>query len=205
MKRSTSIGLYAAVFAVTVGILGINGLGFTPSGIAQTASTNMEGYPILGHITLVAKDASGNVKSYLQTDNTVTQIGENCVVRHLFDNPTTSSQTWNAGNCNSNNNFKGIGIGSGTAAATDAQTALVTEVLRAGATSFSLTAAGSGAGAHAVLAKTFTGTTQTIAEAGVFDANSTGTGNMLARQTFTGIPLSASDSLTINWDIKFGP
>jgi hypothetical protein len=200
MKRYTTIGLFAAVFAVAVGMVGINGLGLTPFGNAQTSSTNMESYPVLGHITAIAKDANGNVKSYLQTDNIVTQVGENCVVSKVFNNPKSGTTD----GCTSTTNFRAIAIGTGTAAATDAQTALTTEALRAGATTFTITAAGSGAGAHAVLAKTFTGTTQTIAEAGVFDANVTG-GNMLARQTFTGIPLAASDSLTINWDIKFGP
>ncbi len=200
MKRNTTLGLFTAVFAVTVGMIGINGLGFTPFGNAQTASTNMEAYPILGHITLVHKDANGNIKSYLQTDNVVTQKGENCVVSRMFNNPASGT----ADTCASPANFRGIAIGSGSAAATDAQTALTTEVLRNGATTFTITVAGSGAGAHAVLAKTFTGTTQTITEAGVFDNNATA-GNMLARQTFTGIPLAATDSLTINWDIKFGP
>jgi len=203
MNRNTTVGLFAAVFAVTVGMVGVNGLGFIPFGSAQTATTNVEGYPILGHVTLVAKDADGNIKSYLQTDNVVTQIGENCVVKSVFDRTGTSSVSW-AAPCPGTTNFKGIAIGSSSTAASDANTALGTEVLRAGATSFSLTAAGSGAGAHAVMAKTFTGTTQTIAEAGVFDNNATG-GNMLARQTFTGIPLQSTDSLTINWDIKFGP
>ena len=195
--------LIATVVILTAGIALVQGISL-PKDVAQSTSIATATYPILGHITLTVKDANGNIKDYVQTDNTVTQIGENCIVKRMFDNP---GNTVTGVQCTTNNNFKAIAIGTGTATAADSQTALQgTESSRSGVSTFSLSPAGSLAGSHAVLSKTFTGITATIAESGVFNTNGTGSGgDMLARQTFTGVSLTSSDSLTVNWDLKFGP
>lgn len=199
MKPILVGGLIAIVIALTTGIVLAQGM-VLPKDAVQSTSIATATYPVLGHITLVVKDVNGNIKNYMQTDNTVTQVGEDCIVKRVM---TTTGSTLSQ--CASSGAFTAIAIGTGTAAAADSQTALQgTESSRSGVSSFSITAAGSGAGAHAVISKQFTGITATIAESGVFDNNSTG-GNMLARQTFTGVPLASSDSLTVNWDLKFGP
>lgn len=88
----------------------------------------------------------------------------------------------------------GWGTGAGTAAATD--TTLFTEDNdgRATATLSQQTTTVTGDTYQAVGTITSTGT-KTITNAGLFDAATEGTGNMLVKGDFTGIPLVSGDSI----------
>ncbi len=64
-----------------------------------------------------------------------------------------------------------------------------------------------GAGSKAVVTASavFTAAgTSTVDESGIFDSIVGGNDNMLARQVFTGIPLTAGDKLTVEWEITIG-
>lgn len=80
MNRNSSIALFGAVFVVAVGLMGANGVFSMSSGIIGTSGTNYHENAgnLLGHVTLVAQDPSGNIKAYRQMDNVVTQVGRTC-------------------------------------------------------------------------------------------------------------------------------
>src|SRR5690348_17319726 len=72
MKRTTTYALFGAIFAITVGTLGVSHISATTFGLAASVpATNQDGMKLTGHITLVATDPNGNIKAYRQTDNIV--------------------------------------------------------------------------------------------------------------------------------------
>ncbi len=178
----------------------------------ETETSNALG--IMGHIEFVARDADGNIKQYVQTDNTIVNIGENCLAESLFDvattdgthactgtGPTTGSNGHNADGFT----FLAIGTNGGATAENDDNVAMDTQSgARIQETAAGVTdSTGTGStSAQVVLSEVFTPGAVTIAEAGLFDASVSG--NMLARQVFTGIPLGASDQLTVQWTITLG-
>ena len=84
MKRY-KIALMAVAFAVTIGMLGANGLLATPFVIAKTATSTMNGdIPLKGHVTLVVNSPDGKIKAYRQMDNLVVNVGETCTGSRLF-------------------------------------------------------------------------------------------------------------------------
>lgn len=88
----------------------------------------------------------------------------------------------------------GWGTGAGTAAATDTQLFSEDNDGRATATLSQQTTTVTGDTYQAVGTITSTGT-KTITNAGLFDAATEGTGNMLVKGDFTGIPLLSGDSI----------
>lgn len=186
----------------------------TPLLLAQSEKTeNSNTFGIMGHVELVAHDADGNIKQYLQTDNIIVNNGEDCLAEAMF-NVTSSSCSGTGfhvgGQGPGDGGFTWLGIGTNATPAAEDDTALGAETGSrldendtGGAPSVtSSTGTGAGSVATVVLSEVFTPGAVTIAEAGLFDA-STG-GNMLARQQFTGIPLGASDQLTVQWTVTLG-
>lgn len=88
----------------------------------------------------------------------------------------------------------GWGTGAGTAAATDTTLFSEDNDGRATATLSQQTTTVAGDTYQAVGTITSTGT-KTITNAGLFDAATEGTGNMLVKGDFTGIPLLSGDSI----------
>jgi len=165
---------------------------------------------------VIAYDADGNIKSYLQSDNTIVDTGENCVAEVLFDVASVNATTACTGTGSSTgthgpnaNGFNFLAIGTNAAAVIVDQTQLVAEVesrLDAGATGTVTLTDSEGQGvtkATVTIVDTFTmGAGATIEEYGLFDA-STG-GNMFARQTPGPTILSTSDTLQVTWTIDVG-
>ena len=74
MNRNSSIALFGAVFAVSIGLMGANGVFSMPTGITTSGTNYHENAGnLLGHVTMVAQDPSGNIKAYRQMDNVVTK------------------------------------------------------------------------------------------------------------------------------------
>jgi len=187
----------------------------TPLLLAQAQETETSNaLGIMGHIEFVARDADGNIKQYIQTDNTIVNIGENCLAESLFDVATTDgthactgtgSHASGNGVADGGFTFLAIGLNTGATAEADNNVGMDSQqgarIQEASAGITDSTGTGS-TSAQVVLSEIFSPGAFTIAEAGLFDA-STG-GNMLARQVFTGIPLGASDQLTVQWTITLG-
>ncbi len=220
MKRQTSVAMYGIIFAATMALGMVSVSGFSQS--LFVASTDMKAVnqmDMMGHITLTATDQDGNILSYIQTDNIIVNVGENCVAESIFNVTTTGTDLCDGTGTQTGANNNGvadggftliaIGINNTAAAATDQALGNSTsEVSRQSANSTSVVSStGTGAGSKAVVTLTgiFTATgTPTIVESGIFDKAQAADENMLARQVFTGIPLTAGDKLTVEWEITIG-
>lgn len=95
--------------------------------------------------------------------------------------------------------YVGWGTGVGTTAATD--TTLFTEVLPrvSGTTSQQTTSTSNDT--YQVVATQTAGTSETITNAGVFDASTSG--NLFVKGDFTGIPLNNGDSIQFTFKVQF--
>ena len=214
------------IMKTTYALIGIIAAGLVGAGLASTSLTTplflapiqasyVETSPMTGHITVIAYDANGNIKSYIQSDNTIVNVGENCIAEVLFDLASANTTMLCAGGGSSAGGhgpnaqgFTFIGIGTSATGPTVDDTALGTEVETredAGAQpGITMTdAENQAAGAVVTIVDTFTmGSGATIEEYGLFDASSGG--NMFARQTPGGTTLSASDTLQVTWTINVG-
>jgi len=221
MKRQTSVAMFGILFAaaMTLGIVSISEFS-QPLFVASTDMKAENHMGMLGHITFTTTDQDGNILSYIQTDNVIVNVGENCVAESLFNVTTSSADQPCAGtgthtgldsNGVADGGFTYIEIGTGSTGlntANETNTALLASDTRIKANTTTV-APSSGTGSTAIVTLTgiFTAgvSAPTINESGVFDSlDGTGNNNMLARQTFTDIPLTEGDKLTVEWEIKIG-
>lgn len=108
MKRITSIVLFASIFAVAVGTLGLSGNSATL--MISAAAQTPEEVGMLGHVEYKLMDEFGDIKAYMQNDNVVVQDGKDCAAQNIF----TNSQG-QVGNCIADTAaFTFIGIGNGS-------------------------------------------------------------------------------------------
>lgn len=218
MNNSKNMGLYAAVIAVSVGVLGAYGFSISSSSLSNTSSVTSEGTPILGHVTAIVTDSSGHIKQYMQGDNAVQINAKDCVGRSLFGNIGSS---FSASVCSGalTGNFTKIAISSSGAGGTfgdnlDALTGEYTSfgLARTTASSESATwtdAPHSGSGTEVIQA-TFTNTdssSHVVGSAGLFNSTTAGgSGGMFSGQDLTGsgVTLNQNDAITIKWTISIG-
>lgn len=210
MKKVTSYA-YLGIILAAGGILSASIISNTISFGTQQINTSSAPVQVLGHITLTATDSNGNVKGFIQTDNEIKNRGENCVVETIFKVDGTGNATSSCGGTSagglSTDGFKWLAIGTGSGHLEQGANALSTQLgSRAIASTQTFTeSAGDGTGSKAtmLLTKQFTiNSTATVAESGILDASASG--NMFARQTFTGIALQSGDKLTVSWTITVG-
>jgi len=90
MKRTTSIVLFASIFAVAVGTLGLSGNSATSLMVAADPQSQ-DSMGMLGHVEYKLVDNSGNIKAYMQNDNIVVQGGEDCAAEYLFGDITLNT------------------------------------------------------------------------------------------------------------------
>ena len=105
MNRNTTYALFGVTFAIVAGMVGTN-LPLTQSlGLAEKQATSDSAViPMMGHVTYVLKDASGDIKSYRQTDNVVVNSGKNCVSKLIFGGGTSTRSFTGTGVCIGANN-----------------------------------------------------------------------------------------------------
>ena len=115
MKRNTTIVLFASIFAVAVGTLGLGGN--SAFLVASAVPQAQEDIGMLGHVEYKQLDEFGNIKAYLQQDNIVVVAGKDCASAHLFTDGTTK---FASSDCIDNPGFFSyIGIGNGTLVGAD--------------------------------------------------------------------------------------
>src|SRR6266850_5301696 len=86
MNHKSTTVLLGAVFAVTIGIMGLNGVFSIPSGIVTTTTDANAGVNLLGHVTVIVNGQDGEIKAYRQMDNIVTLVGRTCASASIFGN-----------------------------------------------------------------------------------------------------------------------
>jgi len=225
MKRQTTLAMYGIVFAAAMALGMVFVSGFSqPLFVASTTdakAANQMG--MFGHITLTATDPDGKITSYIQTDNIIVNVGENCVAESLF-NVTTSDATYQCSGQGTHG-----GVSGGTNILNGVADGGFTYIAIGNATGTNKEGAGNVTLAHEVniprekdtdpeisesndvnpaAVVTLTGVfiapadMTDIDESGIFDADEDG--NMLARKTFTTITLAQDDKLTVEWMITLG-
>ena len=190
------------VALVLLGIVAISSGGaYAVMQNTQAPTLQAESGHVLGHIQMVLTDADGNVKAYRQTDNLVVTEGRNTVSDLTFPIPAGG----NNGNA-TDNKFSWVGIGTGATA--PAAGDIGEQTLIAGCGRVQDAAVTGVSPGQATVDATFSGAqcAATVTES-VLSNSGTGAaanaGEILARQTFTGIAVAAADSLTVTWTITF--
>lgn len=135
----------------------------------------------VGKLTITITGENGQVKDEVVVDNLVVTAGKNFIASRMTG---TGSAV-----------MSHMAIGTGSTAAAAGDTALGAEVGRVALTSSSTS------GAVTTYVATFPAGTGTgaITEAGIFNANSSGT--MLCRTVFSVVNKGASDQMTVNWTV----
>lgn len=208
MQLQKSIGLYGAIIALSIGVLGVYGFQSFNLGESQTSSTNSEGSHIAGHVTMFVTGPDGRVTTYRQSDNIIVNQGADCANKALFA-PSSGITTTCAG---SPGTFNVLALGTGTNGNTRTDTALNAEtsstgLARATASTVNATAAPSGGTSKVSLSNTFTNTSGgsvTITEAGLFNSTNKNIDGMFAEEPVSpSIALNNNDALTVKWTISF--
>jgi hypothetical protein len=134
-----------------------------------------------GDLSVVLRDADGNVKQTVEITNLVVTAGLGYISSRMKDASATA--------------MSHMAVGTGATAAALGNTTLGTENARVALTSTTVT------GAQIVYVASFPAGTGTAAltEAGIFNDGTTGT--MLCRTVFSAINKGASDTLSITWTI----
>jgi hypothetical protein len=216
MKNNTSIAILGITLAIVGGMFAANASGLI--GLKSTDSKAQAGAYMTGHVETILRDADGNIKEYRQSDNLISNTGENCVLRLLFQGGATrgagTGTTVCTGTLTGQWDVIALGTG-GSTAVNGTQVGLVTEssatgLGRAAATTktwSNSTASSSTGSASITMARTFTNTsggTVTISESGLFNSTTISGSGMFARQTFSGIAVNNNDSLTVQWTVSVG-
>ena len=181
-------------FAVTVTILGGLTFGLASDIVKDSPNALKSGAMVLGHLTLTGYDENGNVIAYQQTDNTVTNLGDDCIAEAIF------IQTGGSSVCANENQFNTVHIGTATAGFTESSTVLGAYHINTGPASVVVNSATGTGGAATLLTANFIDVSATIAEASIQESSTTSS-DALALQSFPGIPLGANDDLTIQWTV----
>ena len=192
--RNITIFVMVGVFGFLLGSFGIYS-----SNTDNSLPT--ESVMAIGHIELVVKDADGNIKQYQQTDNLIVDIGFNTMADLIFPGIDLNNNS-------TDSKFNVLAIGTSSSSESEQDLGLISPV--GGCANATANVQGSGAfgpsfGAQVTLDALFEGVngcTGTFQEAAIY--NDLSDGEMLSRQTFTGITLATDDVLDIFWDIGLG-
>lgn len=209
MKNTITIVVVAAIIAIGAGFAGF---GFASNQPSPNQTAFVTSALMSGHMQLVVTDPDGQIKAYRQTDNAITNTGENCVAKMLFKGPTSTG----TGVCTGaiTQPFTYIALGTGTGSDTPVIADLVTEQVGSGltralgtATIVNATSSGTGSTGSSVatITKAFSpSATVVVTEAGLFNDTKTGTDGMFARKVFSAVTVNNLDTLTVTWTINIG-
>jgi len=198
--RNITIFVMVGVFGFLLGSFGI----ISPN---TDNSLKTDSVMALGHLELVLKDADGNIKQYMQTDNLIVNEGTNTMADLIFPGVDFNNNV-------TDTKFDVIGIGEGTTAAAESDVSLETLISGCSNQTAStgienLANLASNQGAEVVIFISFSGGSPfgcsgTITEA-ILQNDIAGKGEVLSHQVFSpGIILGDNDSLFVDWFIELG-
>ncbi len=210
-----------ALTAVMVVAIGLTGANFVGGSLESTEDISVakygtvEGSSIYGHVTIVHSDPEGNILSYVQTDNAVTNQGKDCAVEHIFSAAGGLANN-NCVAATANDNFDVIGLTNGQSFPFDANATSLNGVeltlnglaAVAGTVSGNAAAVGtdytaSTSGAIVDIANTFTSTADAQGVDGAILYNAAKDAAFAAKE-FTAVTLNTSDTLAVTWTITLG-
>lgn len=195
------IGYCNITIIVIVGVFGFLLGSFGINSSTNDISLQTDSVMAIGHLELVLKDADGNIKQYLQTDNLIVDQGLNTMIDLIFP-------TIDLNNNSTEGKFNVLGIGASPSAVSTSDTGLISPVSGcANATAFiSGFGASSPIGANVTLGVIFNATDGCVGtfQEAVIQNDLGSTGQALARQVFSSITLAGDDELDVTWDITLG-
>jgi len=198
LSKGTSLVMMSIV-AVAIG-----GTYFITEATHESSFTTQEDSGFMsGHLEVIVYDENGNIKAYRQSDNNIVEDGIEIMAKQIF----TSLLTTTGGGDGPVSHLQ-VGTG-GETAPLPAQTGLTTAIsgcARVVSIHTGETSAGN-SGGFADMDVTVTATVSAVSdtdcavssidEAGLF--NDLTAGEMFARNTFTAVTLTTSDSLALTW------
>lgn len=141
---------------------------------------------VKGRVRVELRDKRGRLKALREIDNLIVTTGRDAIIERLDSSPTTAQPSH-------------MGLGTSGTAPVAGNTTLTAEPTRV-----ALSSNTSSGGVLTMVANWAAGSaTGTWAEAGVFNALTTGT--MYSRAVFTAINKGASDTLQITWTYTLTP
>lgn len=180
MNSKKSMILSVSILAVCASILFAMSIYDNP----KTDNANNDGLHIKGHFHAEAIHSDGTVFATVDKDNLITSNG--------FKGIAKLGWTANSG-ITPSATYRYLAIGATNTAASSSDTALGSEC----GYSRQLTSAPTYSAGVITLTGSFTGTTCTAVEVGVFDASTTG--NMLSRQVYSTVTLGSSDTFNVTY------
>ena len=195
-----------ALLSVMVFIVGfVSATALAPS--VTTAQVMDSTSFMVGHIEVQLTDAAGNVKHYQQTDNVVTDKGNECALRNLLGTLTTINPPAGA-LCTTPSTtkiFEFIAFGDDATGALVGQTDLIgaqTGIKVADTKQWDVGNEKAILKLQCIIPACILVAGDKVHETGIYDdVLGKGTGNMLARQGLNPITVSAGDTLNITWTI----
>ena len=173
--------------------------------IAQVDKSPSEsGSLMVGNVIVKLIDEDGYVKAYRQTDNQLVQEGFGVLCNLLFTGVTGCTNVGGA--------MSHMQIGTdGTTATSAGQTDVLTDIALCGRVAFDsavgvVSTVGVLAQVKVTVIATFQGSNDcvgTVAEVMMHNDATKLTGEALGRNIFTGVAVTADDSLEITWDITY--
>jgi len=223
MHRNITAILSLTVAAVIVSFLATNSMMPTTFLVAsnQPQVTTNDETKVLGHVVYEIKDANGNLKSYMQTDNIRVNQGLSCAASYLFKNSTsgnTANCPWVANSGAGTTGFQYVGLINGTFSTSATHTRSVLGTASSGVGGVLNTANQGGpptAGtvtfpafnsvqiaspAFAFTSDATAGTT--VTGSALFNSASSTTANEFAENTMS-VAVGNADTLTVTWTITF--
>ncbi|AJW69707.1 hypothetical protein [Nitrosopumilus adriaticus] len=217
MKKYQSFGFIASV-VFAVGMMGFNLSDGTFGSNQMDSSAMNSGTMITGHLEAIHTDSDGNILSYIQTDNAITNQGINCAMVELFGIPqaTLDLSGTDTSCAASPGDFNYIGLYSADADAVglnvNATSSIYTDSgltpLQDTSVTFNTVASGAARATdvQVVIDATFTATDDTNSVFGASLLNGTANNGIFAFKDFnsadTAIVLNTNDQLTVNWQIS---
>lgn len=210
MNRQITIALLGTAFAVAAGLIVTGTVSATPLLVAQSTTTQETG-SMLGHVTYQVTDSTGQVKKYVQTDNTVVDTGKKCAITMLFQHNKTSVCTLvSESNAANGVNWLSIGNGTGPAVSTSTTTLPFQGTNYKNSTvQVSPTLSqpgGSGTSGVATLSRlfSFNSANFTTISSSALSFQKVGAGTLFAVKDGLGVAVSPGDTLTITWTVNVG-
>lgn len=185
-------------------------------GVQASESINVQGGEGIvgnGHFTVTVKDSLGQTTAYKQSDNTVVNIGENCVTKMIFRHPTNAGSTVCTGATNAAWNYLCLGenpaiLNTDTDLADPMDSAGLSTCQQAAIT-WNQNSTGTSTALSKVilrLSSTFTngGAAETAYDVGIFNETAIATRSMLSVANFTGTLINGGSTITVNYDYESG-
>ena len=210
MKKYQNFGILASV-VFAVGMLGLNISDGTIALDQADSPALVSAAGISGHLEAIVTDSEGNIKSYQQTDNGITNNGVNCTMVMLFGAATDADHCRGA---QTSGAWKVIGLEDSLLAtgldfnSNSTLNTVTGNGMDPATGTATITTAGTGAtgGTAGVvrIANTFacSGACGTITGATLLNGTDANTNGMFAYKDFSSsVALVSGDSLTVNWDL----